>query len=208
DVDITKSTSTATVNAGGTASFTVTLTNDGTGTATGVSFSDALPAGLSGDVSWSISSQDGSAFSISGATGSQHLVLSPTRLTASESHTVTVTATVLADDTAPEASAGAFSGTLVNSASITAANETTTEQNQSATATVNLTAPDVDITKSTSTATVNAGGTASFTVTLTNDGTGTATGVSFSDALPAGFATDVSWSISPQDGSTFRSIRG
>ena len=127
DVDITKTTSTPTVNAGGTASFTVTVFNEGTGDATGVSFSDPLPAGAGSDIVWAISgASDG--FSISGTTaGSQSLVFSATTLAAGESHTVTITGTVSAADADPTS----FTGTLVNTATVTAANETTAEQNQS-----------------------------------------------------------------------------
>src|SRR5262249_4066755 len=57
DVTVTKTTSTPVVNAGGQASFTVTVANAGQGTATGVSFADALPAGLGNDVVWSVASQ-------------------------------------------------------------------------------------------------------------------------------------------------------
>src|SRR5260370_1226185 len=162
DGDNSKTTSTPTDNAGGTASFTVTVNNEGTGTATGVSFSDPLPAGANSDIVWSISTQSaGNPFSISGAgPGGQSLVFSPTSLTAGESHTVTLTGTVTADD-APTS----FTGTLVNTATVSATNETTAEQNQSASATINITAPDVDITKTTSTPTLNPARTPTFTRT-------------------------------------------
>src|SRR4029077_7381086 len=125
--------------------------------------------------------------------GGQNLVFNPTTIAAAASFAVTVTGTVSAND-----ANASFTGSLVNTATVTAANETTAEQNQSATATIAITAPDVDITKTTSTPTVNAGGTASYTVTVFNEGTGTATGVSFSDLLPAGLGTDVVWSIASQ----------
>jgi uncharacterized repeat protein (TIGR01451 family) len=205
DVDITKTTTTPTVNAGGTASFTVTVNNEGIATATGVSFSDALPAGLGNDIVWSISSQTTpGAFSISGAgPGGQNLVFNPTTLAAGVSDSVTITGTVSANDVNPVT----FTATLSNTATVTAANEPTAEQNQSATANITITAPDVDITKTTTTPTANPGDTVNFTVTVNNEGTGTATGVSFSDPLPGGAGNDIVWSISSNPSGAF-SISG
>ena len=195
-VGVTKTADSATIVAGQTAGFVVTISNTGTATATGVSFSDPLPAGAGTDIVWSISTQDAANdFSISGTTaGSQSLVFSPTTLAAGESHTVTLTGTVSAAD-APTS----FTGTLVNTATVTAGNETAAEQNQSSTATINITAPDVDISKTTSTPTVNAGGTAGFTVTIANNGTGAANGLTLNDSLPAA-GNDINWMIDTTEG--------
>jgi choice-of-anchor A domain-containing protein/uncharacterized repeat protein (TIGR01451 family) len=136
DVTITMSTSTPVVNAGGQAGFTITVTNIGMGTAGGVSFADKLPAGTGNDIVWSIASQStAGAFSI-GATGpgGQSLLFSPTTLAPGAGYSVTVTGrTTIAD-----VSAGASTGTLTNTATVTAANEAPSLQNQKASAGVTV----------------------------------------------------------------------
>src|SRR4029077_16894816 len=99
-------------------------------------------------------------FTISGAlTGGQNLVFNPTTIAAGASFAVTVTGTVSAND-----ANASFTGSLVNTATMTAANETTAEQNQSATATINITAPHITISKITTTPLVNSPSPISFTI--------------------------------------------
>jgi choice-of-anchor A domain-containing protein/uncharacterized repeat protein (TIGR01451 family) len=193
DVTVTKTTSTPVVNAGGQASFTVTVANDGQGTATGVSFADPLPAGLGNDVVWSVASQSAAgAFSVGGSgPGGQSLLFSPTALAPGASYSATVTGRTTFADVSP----GTFTGTLPNTATVSAANEAPSLQNQWASATVTVVAPDVTVTKSADQASVTAGQTAGFTVTIKNAGAGIATGVTLSDPLPAGPGKDISWVI-------------
>jgi choice-of-anchor A domain-containing protein/uncharacterized repeat protein (TIGR01451 family) len=193
DVTVTKTTSTPVVNAGGQASFTVTVANTGPGTATGVTFADALPAGLGNDIVWSVASQStAGAFSVGGSgPGGQSLLFSPTTLAPGASYSVTVTGrTTFAD-----VSAGTFTGTLANTATVSAANEATSLQNQHASATVSVVAPDVTVTKTADQVSVTAGQSAGFTVTIKNSGAGTAAGVTLSDPLPAGPGQDINWVI-------------
>jgi len=196
DVTVTKTTSTPVVNASGQASFTVTVANSGQGTATGVSFADPLPAGLGNDVVWSVASQSvAGAFSVGGAgPGGQSLLFSPTTLAPGASYSVTVTGRTTFADASP----GTFTGTLPNTATVSAANEAPSLQNQRASATVTVVAPDVTVTKTADQASVTAGQSAGFTVTIKNIGAGIATGVTLSDPLPAGPGKDISWVIAGQ----------
>ncbi len=193
DVTVTKTTSTPVVNAGGQASFTVTVANTGQGTATGVTFADPLPAGLGNNIVWSVASQSvAGAFSIGGSgPGSQSLRFNPTTLAPGARYSVTITGrTTFAD-----VSSGTFTGTLPNTATVSAANEAPALQNQKASATVTVVAPDVTVTKTADQATISAGQTAGYTVTIKNAGAGTATGVTLSDPLPAGPGKDINWVI-------------
>jgi choice-of-anchor A domain-containing protein/uncharacterized repeat protein (TIGR01451 family) len=193
DVTVTKTTSTPVVNAGGQASFTVTVANVGQGTATGVSFADPLPAGLGNDVVWSVAAQStAGAFSVGGpGPGGQSLLFSPTTLAAGASYSVTVTGHTTFADVSPST----FTGTLPNTATVSAANEAPSLQNQHASATVTVVAPDVTVTKTADQASVTAGQSAGFTVTIKNAGAGIATGVTLSDPLPAGAGKDINWVI-------------
>ncbi len=101
-ITVTKVADCANITVGQTAGFTVTIKNTGTVTATGVTLNDPLPAGLGNDVNWVIDTHTGnfSSFTITGAVGSQNLVLnpSPTTLAAGASLTVHITAATMADD--------------------------------------------------------------------------------------------------------------
>ena len=115
-----------TVDAGAQVGFTVTLTNkNGTSDAVGVSYSDPLPAGLGTNVVWSIASQSGptaNAFSLDNTTaGGQHLLFSPTTLHVGDTYTIHITGA----STKHDASAVTLVGTLTNTATVTASNETT-----------------------------------------------------------------------------------
>jgi uncharacterized repeat protein (TIGR01451 family) len=167
DIKVEKTADAATVNAGDQIGFTVTLSNIGTGNATGVTFTDALPAGLT----WT-ESPDSANFSISG----NNLVFAPTTIAAGGSSTVHVVATT----------SSANCGPVSNTASASATNEKASDNtNNSATASVTVQCPDIKVEKTADAATVNAGDQIGFTVTLSNIGTGQATGVTFTDALPA-----------------------
>ena len=76
NVTVTNSADASTVTAGNQAGFTVTLTNTGPGQANGLTLTDALPA-LGGSNLWSTSGgANAGSFTITGAAGSQKLVLS------------------------------------------------------------------------------------------------------------------------------------
>src|SRR5205085_869966 len=90
----------------------------------------------------------------------------------------------------------ANTGTLTNTATISANNENAADTgDNTASATVTIKAPDVKVVKAADAAVINAGDTAGFTVTVSNHGLGTAYGVSFSDTLPGG----VSWVLDSGD---------
>jgi uncharacterized repeat protein (TIGR01451 family) len=195
NVTVTKTTDTPTVNAGQAADFTVTIKNKGTDTATGVTFSDPLPGN---DIIWSIKSQSpGNPFSISGSgPGGQSLTFTPTTLAAGASDTVEITGTTTFND----ACCPAFIGTLVNTATVSATNEPTADQNQTASATVTVVTPEVTVLKTADQLTVSAGRSAGFTVTVSNIGTSAAAGVTLSDPLPAGAGNDIKWQIASDSG--------
>jgi uncharacterized repeat protein (TIGR01451 family) len=84
---VTKTADSTTITAGQTAGYTVTITNTGTATDTGVTLSDPLPAGAGGDINWTIDTTTGNPgdFLVTGAIGSQSLVLSPAFIAAGDS---------------------------------------------------------------------------------------------------------------------------
>jgi uncharacterized repeat protein (TIGR01451 family) len=200
DVTVTKSADQATVNPGQSAGFTVTLTNTGDATASGVTLSDPLPAGAGNDITWVIDTGTGNPadFAINQSGGNQLLTLAAgvNTLAAGQSIRVHVTgATSFADAPAPS-----FSGTLSNTATVSASNEPAADQNRKATAVVSVVAADMTVLKAADQATVEAGDTAGFTVTVSDAGAGAATGVTLSDPLPAGAGNDINWQIDPATG--------
>src|SRR5262249_589665 len=112
-------------------------------------------------------------------------------LAAGQSLSVHVTgATTFAD-----VSSTTFTGTLPNTATVTATNEAPALQGQKAGATITVVAPGVTVSKAADQSTINAGQTAGFPVTIKNVGATPATGVALSAALPAGLGSDVVWAI-------------
>jgi uncharacterized repeat protein (TIGR01451 family) len=199
DVSIVKTpdseaTGAGTVTAGSNAVFTIVTTNNGPGTATSVTTTDNLPAG-SGPLHWTIDTDATNLCSITGADGSQVLSCPYGAVASGASRTVIVKAATSAGDCA----LGGVAGDIVNTASTSATNESsTTLANNSDHGDVNVQCPDVSIVKtpdseSTGAGTVGAGSDAVFTVVTTNNGPGTATAVTTTDNLPAGTALD--WSI-------------
>ncbi len=83
-ISVTKTADASTIMAGQTAGFTVTITNNGKMTDSGVTLSDPLPPGAGDDISWQIDTSgtglgagtNPKDFQITGAVGSQSLVLS------------------------------------------------------------------------------------------------------------------------------------
>ncbi len=124
DVDVLKTADAATITAGGTAGFTVKVFNESTTAgATGIVLSDPLPAGAGSDVFWTIDASVGnpSDFQITGAIGHQVLSLTAAgqSLGAGASESVHLTSPTDGAD----ASAVTFTGTLPNTATVTAPNQ-------------------------------------------------------------------------------------
>ncbi len=193
DVTITETADHAAISADSAAGYTITLTNTGTVAASGVTLSDALPAGLGKDITWSIDTTTGnpSGFILSGAVGSQTLSLpANTSLAAGASLTVHITGLTSTADV----------GTLTNTATVNATNEPTADQNQKASASVTVNASDVTITETADHATISADSAAGYTITLTNTGTVAASGVTLSDSLPAGLGKDITWAVDTTTG--------
>ncbi|WP_211349056.1 ice-binding family protein [Micromonospora pisi] len=166
----------ATIPSGGTTSLGFTLTNPNAGTVlTGVTFTDALPAGLV------VATPNGLTGSCGGGTitataGGGTISLTGATLPAGGSCTFSVNVT------------GTTSGTKVNTSSPVDSNESGPGAAASATVTV---APAVvappTIAKAFDDATIPANGTTALSFTLSNPNAGTVlTGVTFTDALPAG----------------------
>jgi uncharacterized repeat protein (TIGR01451 family)/choice-of-anchor A domain-containing protein len=82
-LSITKTADQSSIAGGQTAGFTVTIANSGMAAANGLSLSDPLPAGGTGDISWTIDGGTGNPgdFTITGSKGSQNLTFSSFFLT-------------------------------------------------------------------------------------------------------------------------------
>src|SRR5262249_43630586 len=121
--------------------FTVTITNEGQGMAVATTLTDLLPGGLGHDVNWQIDGSTGSpsAFQITGAVGSQMLTLSGLHVTLAAGATLTVHLTGVTSTS--DAGPATLSGTLPNTATVNAGNESTAEQNDHAGATITVVAP-------------------------------------------------------------------
>jgi uncharacterized repeat protein (TIGR01451 family) len=140
DVDITKTADNSPITAGQKAGFTITITNEGLATATGIVLSDPLPAGSGGDVNWTIDSTTGNAadFAITGSLGHQSLVLSASFLA---NDTLAAGASISVHLTSPTNTGDApgGTGTLPNTATVTAPNQAGGETSDKSSATITIT---------------------------------------------------------------------
>ncbi|HZL34049.1 MAG TPA: SdrD B-like domain-containing protein [Tepidisphaeraceae bacterium] len=125
DLDVLKTADQTPIHVGDSAGFTVKLFNEGAGLANNITLNDPLPGG---DINWSIASGDTADFQITGAAGSQILSLAPglTSLPAGQTLSVDIKGTTQLSD----------AGSLVNTATVNAGNETPPEQNDHSTATI------------------------------------------------------------------------
>src|ERR1035437_969429 len=189
-IKVTKTADAASVSAGSPIGFTVKVENTGLGEAKGVELKDALPGGT-GPVTWSIDGSTGNptSFELSGAAGSQKLLLKgqPVSMAAGAKLVVHVTAPT---------SSTSCGQTYSNTAEAT----TTNDGSSTASASEEVLCAAIKVTKTADAASVSAGTNIGFTVTVENTGLGEAKGVELKDALPGGNTlTPVTWAI---DGST------
>ncbi|MEZ6127354.1 MAG: SdrD B-like domain-containing protein [Planctomycetaceae bacterium] len=186
DVDVTKSDNNDPITAGsgvGNLVYTVTARNNGPSNATGVVITDALIAGLP------------TGFSLVSAVGSNGTTFDANtgiwtigNLNTTDIRTLTVTLTV---------GAGAASGTITNTAMVTAVNEMDSNlaNNTASEDTTVVRRVDIEVTKTDNNDPVTAGsgpGNLIYTVTARNNGLSHATGVAVTDALIAALPTGFS----------------
>jgi uncharacterized repeat protein (TIGR01451 family) len=169
DIHVDKSADNSPISAGDLASFTITVSNDGAGNAYDVELHDALP---NGGITWS---EDSASCQITGTGDDQVLDCSFGTLGAGASASVTVSGETTA----------ANCGTIPNTASATASNESAADaQDNSDSASITVECADIELTKTADDPSVNATDGIGFTITVTNTGAGTAKGVTVSDTLP------------------------
>jgi uncharacterized repeat protein (TIGR01451 family) len=189
-IDVTKSANPGgPVSAGDTIGFDITVTNAGSVPALGTTVTDHLPAGIGGDLNWSLVPPY-TGCSITGAIGLQVLTCNLGTVDGPGSLPVihVESATTAAD-----------CGVVSNQASVATTNGTGGDSDV-ATVTVNCAA--LSLIKTADAPLVSAGSNIGFTVTASNSsaaGTGTAHGVVISDPLPTGSGVD--WSIDSQTAS-------
>ncbi len=186
DLAVTKTDGSATEVPGTTVSYTVTVTNLGPSAVTGATFTDTVPATITG-VTWTCSITSGSG-SCAAASGSGNAITTSLTLTSGSAATFTVSGTV-----APSAT-----GTLANTASaaVPAGVTDPVAGNNSATDTNTLTPQsDLTVTKTDGQTTAAPGQALTYTVTVTNNGPSNVAGALLTDDVPAAVA-GVSWSCS------------
>ena len=160
--------------AGGNVDYAITVTNNGPSDVTGAVVADVFPAPALTGVTWSCMSAGGACGMASGAGD----IMTTVDLPAGASATFAVSGSVAANAT----------GTLVNTASVTAPSGTTDPDlaNNSDSATTPILAlADVAVTK-VGPQKVIAGNTLVFTIEVTNNGPSAATNVTVDDMTPPG----------------------
>ncbi len=169
DVTVTKTTTSTNVGPGDTVVYTVGVTKSGPSQARGVTFTDAVPTGLT-FVSGTL---NGVAASVSSGS------ISVPAFNLDNNTPITGTLTFTVNNTAP-------AGAVTNTAVIAATGETNTNNN-SASAQVTVTPrADVAVQKTVSATSANTGSPLVYTITVSNTGPSTAAGIQVVDTLPVG----------------------
>ncbi len=177
DLAITKTDGVTTAVPGQSVTYTIVVSNAGPGDAVGATVTDALPAAIS-SATWTCVASGGSC-TASGSGNISDTVNVPVGATL----TYTVLATI----------AQSATGSLVNTATVTApAGVTDTNlSNNSATDTDTLTPQaDLAISKTDGVTSVNAGGTTTYTIVVSNNGPSNVTDATVTDVLPAAITSD------------------
>jgi len=183
DIALTKTVDVPTPNVGTNVTFTVTATNNGLSDATNVAVTDLLPAGYT-----FVSSVPSVGTYVSG-TG----LWTIGAITHGTSQTLTVTATVKADQT----------GNYDNTATVSHSDQTdpTPGNNTAHVATIPVPVSDLGIVVTDSKATYTPGTSNTYTVTVSNTGPSNVTGAIINNTFPAG-GTTATWATSSSTGAT------
>ncbi len=174
DLAVTKSDGSANALAGGAISYVVTVTNNGPTNVAGATFTDTVPASITG-VSWTCSVAGGG--SCGAASGSGNAISTTTTLNSGAVATYTISGTV------PQSA----SGTIVNTATAAVPGGVTdpTAGNNSATDTDTvIRSADIAVTKSDGQGSVAPGGPITYLVTVTNNGPSNTAGIVLTDTVP------------------------
>ena len=198
DLAITKTDGVTSVVPGTADTYILVVSNHGPSAVTGASVADALPAGVTA-ATWMATDTSGGGVVTGPTSGSGALA---TTVNLPVNATVTFTFTVQVDPSA--------TGTLVNTATVTApAGVTDTNPaNNTATDTDNLTPQaDLSITKDDGVLAAIPGGTTAYTITVSNAGPSTAVDQAVNDLFPPEI-TAVNWTAVASAGSSVQAASG
>lgn len=179
----------STVTAGQALTYTITVTNAGPGAVSGANVVDTLPAALSG-ASWTCAP----LASCAAASGSGNIATTVS-LANGASAIFTLQATV----------ASGATGSLVNTATVTAPVGTTDSSttNNSATDTNAIVVPaDLSVTVTDGQTLVSRGGNVRYTIVVSNIGTNAVTGATVSDTFPVTLSGTINWNCAATGGAS------
>jgi uncharacterized repeat protein (TIGR01451 family) len=172
DVAVTKTGPANAVPGGPAIEYTLAIVNTGPSVATNVTVTDALPAGLT----LQSITLGGTAITNTGTGNNVEFVIPEILVGAGNSQTAVITATI-----APTAT-----GTLENTATVTATGDTDATNNTSTLSTTLAPVADIGVTKGVSLTTASPGDQLTYTIVVNNTGPSTALGVTVTDVLPTG----------------------
>ncbi len=195
DLSLTNSDGIASLNAGANTTYSIVVTNPATVAVGNVGVSDTFPGTLSG-CTWTCLASSGGSCQSAGGAGN---IATTTNSIAGSNGTLTFSAIC--------ALSSAATGSLVNAASASYANDNNSANNSVTDTDTILPLADLSVTNSDGVATLNAGAGTTYTITVTNPATVPVTGVGVSDTFPASLSS-CNWTCNATAGGACQSASG
>src|SRR5436190_4175029 len=191
DLSIANSDGVATVNAGGSLTYAITLTNPGNAATNSVAVADSFPSALT--CTWTCAASSGGSCAASGSGNITQNV------NVGANGTVTFTASCGVSTSA--------AGSLVNTASMSYANDPDTDNNTATDTDTVVPRADLSITKTDGQTSANAGNPVTYTITVTNPSSNAVANVGVSDTFVATLS-GCTWSCTASAGGSCQNANG
>ena len=193
DLSISKTDGLASINPGASTTYSIVVTNPATSAVSDVAVADTFPATLT--CTWTCAASSGG--SCQSASGSGNIATT-TNSIAGNNGTLTFTAACALNATA--------TGSLVNTATVTYANDGNASNNSATDTNSIVPRADLSISKTDGIASINAGANTTYTITVTNPASAAVSNVSVSDTFAP--TLTCSWTCAASSGGACQSASG
>ncbi len=195
DLSITKSDGISSINAGANTTYSIVVTNPSANTVSSVTVADSFPGSLSG-CTWTCSASAGGACESASGSGN---IATTANTVAGSGGTLSFSATCTLSATA--------SGTLVNTATVSYANDPNINNDSASDSNSIVAQADLSISKSDGASSSNAGSPITYSIVVTNPAAVAVSNVGVADSFP-GSLSACTWTCAASSGGSCQSASG